>query len=390
MKPEPRHPHVLIIPSWYPTRYNPVGGSFFREQAQALAEHLGKVGILAPLPIPLKDVLWAAVRGGGFPKWNEVETDRQLVTFRSEYLSFPKMRRRTQRLRVEIGLALYERYVKAHGRPDLVHCHSFAAGEIALKIQRADGLPFVTTEHSSAFFRDLLTPQQAALAKEVFSAAKVNLAVSQALAERLGRDFGTPFRFVPNMVDTEFFSPASGPRPGGGGYRFLSVGLLDANKNHEMLIAAFSRAFGGQPGVSLTIVGGGREHGNLQRQIRELGLGGQVELTGLRNRDEVRELMRSSDALVLPSRHETFGVVLIEALSCGIPVVATRSGGPESIIDDSVGILCEVTIEGLGGALRAIRGRSFDRAFLRKRVLDRYSRAAVCAQLTAIYLEATR
>ena len=110
-----------------------------------------------------------------------------------------------------------------------------------------------------------------------------------------------------------------------------------------MLIRAFSKAFKDQPKVNLTIVGDGPEYNNLNNLIKTLKMEKQISLYGSANREEVKMLLQKSDAFVFSSQYETFGVVLIEAMACGLPVVATKCGGPESIIDsDKVGLLSEI------------------------------------------------
>ena len=95
------------------------------------------------------------------------------------------------------------------------------------------------------------------------------------------------------------------------------------------------------PDVKLRVIGDGPEKSNLIKLAKKLGIDKNVEFLGGLPRDQVKMEMSNASALVHPSKYETFGVVIIEALAMGIPVIATRCGGPESIIVNKVGILVE-------------------------------------------------
>jgi glycosyltransferase involved in cell wall biosynthesis len=101
--------------------------------------------------------------------------------------------------------------------------------------------------------------------------------------------------------------------------------------------------------------------------------------------------MQESAVLVLPSRHESLGMVLVEALACGTPVVATRCGGPEDIVDDDVGLLVPpedpaALADGLAQTLGALD--RYEPAVLRERTLARFGSRAISERLSALYREA--
>jgi len=119
---------------------------------------------------------------------------------------------------------------------------------------------------------------------------------------------------------------------------FLSVGSLDKNKDHQLLISGFAAHFRGRQ-ARLRIAGDGPLRRTLISQTARLGISHQVEFLGRMPREEVWREMARADCLVLTSRYETFGVVLIEALACGTPVVATKVGAAAEIVTAESGYL---------------------------------------------------
>ncbi|MEQ9229997.1 MAG: glycosyltransferase, partial [Cyclobacteriaceae bacterium] len=83
-----------------------------------------------------------------------------------------------------------------------------------------------------------------------------------------------------------------------------------------------------------------------------LGVSDKITWLGELSREQVREEMQRCSFYVLPSRHETFGNVLLEAVACGKPVIATDCGGPRDIVTDEVGVLCEVDMDALTESLK--------------------------------------
>ena len=122
----------------------------------------------------------------------------------------------------------------------------------------------------------------------------------------------------------------------------LTVGNLEPVKGQKYLVEAVRRIVRERKDILCVIVGAGKLRTALERQIRSLGLEDYVVLAGGKPHDEIPLWMNACDLFVLPSLAESFGIVQIEAMACGKPVVATRNGGSESIIiSDKYGLLCE-------------------------------------------------
>jgi len=171
-------------------------------------------------------------------------------------------------------------------------------------------------------------------------------------------------------------------------FTFLSAGILNDNKNHQLLLAAFKLFISSGRKAKLIIAGDGPHADKLKSQSKQLGIMNDVTFLGWQTREELSIKMKESSVFVLPSKKETFGVVLIEAMSCGIPVVSTKSGGPESIIDlDKIGVLCSSNKESLFLAMEEVYDKftGYNADEIRQVVLDRYSQKAVTKQLLLIY-----
>ena len=228
-------------------------------------------------------------------------------------------------------------------RPDVVHAHLSRSILATSWATRLTATPFIAHFHSLAGERPAW---QERLEARACRRARVLVAVSRAVGrereERLGLPAGA-FRVVPNGVNAAALAslPAPAPRPG----RPMVAGFLgrlrERTKGLDVLLEAAVRLRNrGEPDrLRLEIAGGPPEAAErLREQVRALGLAGWVDVLG-----EVagaREVLGRWDVLVLPSRQEGFGLVLLEAMAAGRPAVATRQGGiPEVVEDGKTGLL---------------------------------------------------
>jgi glycosyltransferase involved in cell wall biosynthesis len=147
---------------------------------------------------------------------------------------------------------------------------------------------------------------------------------------------------VPVGVDADRFRPSGGTRDH---ERILFVGFVNYMKGIDVLLRAMRLLADRGSTAHLVLVGGAhyrntmRQEHELRSLVPELRLQDRVTFAGSLPPVEVARLMSESALLVLPSRAESFGAVLVEALACGTPVVATRCGGPEDIVTPKVGEL---------------------------------------------------
>jgi glycosyltransferase involved in cell wall biosynthesis len=144
----------------------------------------------------------------------------------------------------------------------------------------------------------------------------------------------------------------------------------------------------GRISFEVMIGGDGPERNRLKRYVEVLGLSDQCYFLGPMRRSQVRDQMQRCDVFVLPSLQETFGVVLVEAMACGKPVIATRCGGPEFVLTEDTGFLVEV---GDTKALAAVMERfitravRFNPASIRQSICERFGENTFLEIISDIY-----
>lgn len=381
--------HVLIIPSWYPETPEDVDGIFFRLQAQALQRSGLKIGVTAPVFRSMRGKP-ASVVNGGYGIRSYTEENIPTYVYKSMYF-FPRLPYLDRHRWVRAGWKLFEHYVRDHGTPDIIHAHSMNhAGILAQQIHEKTGIPFVLTEHSSTYARKLIRNWQRPAMLRSAQQCSARIAVSKDFCRLLETEYGgLDWQYIPNSLSPAFIRPVDlANKPKNADFTFCSVAHLNYNKGFDILLPAFAEALKTHPDLKLKIGGTGLIASQLHNLAAELGLENSVEFLGGLQNDQVLDLMFRSDAFVLASRNETFGVVFIEALSQGLPVAATRCGGPQTIINENNGILVPVgDVQALAGALVSLyenRGR-YDAQTLRADCLSEFGEEAVVRQITAVY-----
>ncbi len=216
---------------------------------------------------------------------------------------------------------------------DVVHAHNVRATAVARLAMILGGarVPIVSTVHG------LDASRYASAARLLTHAADVVVAVSDDVASRL-RAAGLPearLRVVPNAPPTlVLVEPASARRqlglPGEGPV-VLCVARLTRPKRHDLLVEAWSDA---PSGAVLVLAGDGERRPALEEQTARLGLGDRVRFLG--DRRDVGRLLSAADLLVLPSDHEGLPISVLEAMSAGVPVVASRVGGLVALGPDAL------------------------------------------------------
>lgn len=336
--------YILEVSSSCPSEKYPIYGIFQFDQAKALADHGHKV-------------VFSAVSMSSIRRWRRwgvyIHKKDGIPVFEFNFPMgpiLPNVRLHIAKLGFEL---LLEKIIKTHGTPDIVHAHFADVAMYVVAACKKAGIPYVVTEHASWVNRDDLPQAYVEELKYVYGNATKVIAVSKSLADRIQRHTGITAEVIPNIVDTAVLSPASRAERTSR-FTFLSAGMLlpDQRKGFDILISAFPKVIAAYPDSRLIIMGDGPALKSLQAQADALGLHDNVEFFGAYIREEFARKLNESDVFVLASRGETFGVVCIEAMACGLPVITTRCGGPEDYITSNVGMLVDTEdVEGLTNAM---------------------------------------
>jgi len=382
--------HILIIPSWYSDGRGS-GGGYFRDQALALKAAGYRVAILAPAIYTCRDLRAGHVRRCPSREVT-IECDGVPIYRRDAFTALPRLPYRNPLVWTGCGMKLANRYIAENGQPDLVHAHScLNAGVLALALNRRYGMNFILTEHSVGPARPRWWERD--LIKRAIKRASRCIAVSPHLAVLLEEHYpGSSWQYLPNVLGEAFLAAeTSAAVPvNERGFIFLCVARLSPEKGQAQLLEAFAKAFSGSPEIRLRLVGDGPSLSDLKQLSRRLGVAAQVDFVGALSSARVRAEMQAADALVLASRFETFGVVVIEALACGLPVVCTASGGPDHLVAPSNGLLVRCgDAAALREALLQMRCQAsgYDRAGIRADAISRYGPTAFARQFTALVCE---
>ncbi|MFC4558015.1 glycosyltransferase [Virgibacillus kekensis] len=380
--------HVLIVPSWYPTERNPIAGIFFKDQAKALQEKGYKVTIAYPEIIPLRE---KSSEKMGY----SVKEEDGIITYRYSVRNpFPRRFKTFERLLYSSKLKiLYKEIIKEQGIPDVIHAHSsFLAGWSSNKLSAIHKVPIVLTEHSSTIGKGKLTPKQKRLLSEILSEADKVISVGPGLAKTLGEYIPEDkLKMIPNLVNTDEFGIET--HIGSEKFRFFSLARLDSNKGMDVLVDAYTNAFSSEDNTELVIGGDGPLKEELKNQVAKKGLQGNVHFLGQLNRDQVINEMQKCDAFVLASKYETFGIVYLEALASGKPIIATKCGGPEIIVNNKNGILVPVDNQNeLADALKSIlkTAEEYSPEEIRQDCIARFGKERIIQDISRLYEEAIR
>ncbi len=284
------------------------------------------------------------------------------------------------------------------GRPidaPVVHAHvGLPGGWAALRNARPGARVFVT-EHATFLDRVLAQDEARAMYDELLHRCAGFYAVGAAVSAPLIEAFPhhrDRIGLIPNPVSFEL----TRPEPVTGLRRWLFVGGLTPRKGVRWLLEAFARCRADDAALTLTFVGDGESRRELVKQAAELGVTDAVTFAGVQPPAAAQELMRRHDLLVHPSRFETFGMTVVEAVAAGMPVLVTRCGGPEETlagIEEAAGELVPVEedSDALVAGYRRLRDRfpgGVDLARARRELAARYSHAAVAARHHEIWSSA--
>jgi glycosyltransferase involved in cell wall biosynthesis len=298
-------------------------------------------------------------------------------------------------------LHVYPRFgeLVARVRPDVVHIdeepYNLATWH-ALRLAQRHGARTLFFSWQNLLRR--YPPPFSWLEREVLARAEAGIVGNRAAVDVWrAKGYRGPLHIIPQFgVDPDIFTPRGRPTDGAGptGFTVGYAGRLVPEKGVDVLLLALAQA----PGVRLRIVGAGPERALLSDLVRRYGLGDRVSLEPMIPSTRMPALLAELDALVLPSRSrpnwkEQFGRVLIEAMACAVPVIASDCGELPNVIGDAGLVFPEDDVEALAAHLRALRDDAARRVALgargRAHVLAHYTQQGVAERTVAVYRELT-
>jgi teichuronic acid biosynthesis glycosyltransferase TuaC len=351
---------VLAFSTLYPNRETPYHGIFVENRLRRLVGS-GEVAsmVVAPVPwFPFEHRMFG--RYATFARVSRQERRHGITVLHPRYALIPKLGMSSAPFLMYGSLKNFAADIlRTRFRFDLIDAHYFYPdGVAAVLLGRRLGKPVVITARGTDvnLLPEYGVPRR--LVRWAAAQAAGIVTVSEALRERL-IELGVPgnrIEVLRNGVDLELFAPqerAAARRELGRdakGPVVLSVGWLAPQKGFDLVI----RAAAALPDTLLVIVGEGPEKAALQRLARDLQTGERVRFLGTMPQQRLATLCNAADVLVLASAREGLPNVVLEALACGTPVVATAVGGlPEIVRVRAAGRLVqERTPEAIAAALR--------------------------------------
>lgn len=363
---------LLIITSIYPNASNPTSGTFVHE----LNLRLKNIGYDISV-IHIKDI--------GYRGWFNNDF-RNILIRRHENINVYEINYRaimTQRLprlnyynyKKKLDKVLLK-YFEEEGKPDLIiNQFSFLPAIVYSGLITKYNVPYITIEHHSLYLKNNLSPFIVKMLNRAYDNSESFIVVSNILYKNIRELIkdDKKMKIVPNLISPIYkYEPPQEV----GGFRFLSVGSLIPSKNHELVIRAFINEFSIEEEVYLCIVGRGPEYQNLVDIITVNNRSHQIKLIKGLSPKELAKQYQKSNAFILVSQFETFGIVYREATAVGRPIIASDTDGIREYWDDSLGyLLNDLNHEEVAKAMRNMVNsyNRFDYKFISQYTQERYN-----------------
>ena len=368
--------HVLIVARGIPSEQSPLNGIFEWDQAMALSNEGVEVDYFAIDLRSLRRIRPWGIRHGEKDgiRWHSISIPVGAIPLGG------LCKIGAMALRI-----LYRKsFKKANHVPDIIHAHFTEIGHMATELAKVEKLPLVITEHSSKMIQPIISDTLKRIAKKAYYGATCVIAVSSSLKNRIYQHTGVVAEAVPNIVANEYHYGKCEHV----GMKFVSVATLTQGKRIDVLLRAFERLSAIYRDVTLEIVGDGEQRDSLQELAEELHISNKVRFHGTLARQDIDALYKRCDCFVLPSAFETFGVAYIEAMAAGLPVIATRCGGPKDFVTEENGILVDIDdVEGLKNAMlnMYLSRKQYDGSAIAANTAARFSASAVAKRILNIY-----
>ena len=383
--------NIYIIPAWYPENESDITASFIREQVHALSKRGHSISVLVIKVFSVREIkeylkykerTWDD--GGIKTKFYKVLA---FAPIRVENAHHNKVASKYYKI---ISKTITEDLKHGNTKPDLIHSHvgpwcSYFVIPAAKKL----GLPIITTEHYSGLTNGKSDDLKFVREKYVVENSDLTIFVGTNLQNNVLRVTGASGNtiVIPNQINPEIFKNVSADNDNKV-FRFITACHLVPLKKVELVIQAFHEEFSRSEKVEYLIAGDGPMRQQLESLTKELEETDRIHFFGRYSREEMPSLFSECNAFVLISEYETFGIVYIEAMMCGLPCIGTKGQGSDDIIDESNGISVEYgNISQLRKAMRYVfknKSRYISQVITDK-TINKFSDDTICSRLEEEY-----
>lgn len=393
-------PKILVLPTYWPSPQSPIVGSQIMEQTALMDDDFDMKALYCLPGMGWKRFLIYLAIGFflGDKKYSKIEYVKncRVNTVGVYYFSsrfFPRvfncyLKKRAYKF-------CFDKMVKNGWIPDLMHSRGFEyGGEMALYLFGKFNIPYVHTENTAFLFDENFSLYRVKLYKDVLSNASHLLFVSNFLLRNtLMHGFlkSKNYTIIGNPVDDQLFT-IHNERENDGVFRILITGYNSYIKDYNTFFRAIAHLKA--KGVEKFKVFVAMTYGNEQSKNELINLANvygvdkYCEFKISVSRNDMPKLINMCDVCVSTSLIETFGIATLEAMFCGVPVIATKNGGIEDFFSAEVGILCSIgAFEEIGDALLKIINKTiiFNQEQIRCNVVDKFGLFIFKQKLKVIY-----
>jgi glycosyltransferase involved in cell wall biosynthesis len=369
--------NILLLTHSYPDKVNTLKCIFIREQAKVLSSFFNVTVVVFKVDYSH----FGSFAGYSFSKViSENLTEYTLIVKKS----LPGI---TQVKYLASSYRFIVKEILNNTGIDIIHSHlSYPGGFLGTFVQQRFNIPNILTEHSriSSYARSWF---HKLCLNYTFRNSRGIVSVSNSLKDEIISINSRTVFVIPNIVDLNEFKLVD-KTPG----EIVNIGFLGGlgnyNKGLDLLLESFSLLK--RKDFFLHIGGFGSLLEDFRKRAEEMGIASQCRFYGEITRNEIVNFYSGLDLFVLPSRYETFGIVLIEAMASGIPVIATKCGGPQEIVTPETGILIEKNNpEELAEAINYISDNleKYDKKAIRNYVEKKFGQSTFIENITNLYMD---
>lgn len=365
--------HVAMITRGYPTPDYPTMGIFEADYAHALA----RAGV---------QVSYLSVDMRSFRRkrpWGMSAEEKDGITlYRIDWPVGAVPKKWLYRVSFLAVQRVWQEMLRREGSPDLIHTVFTDYAVLGAMMKEKTGLPLYVCENFSHIHVDPIDPDLKKAAEYAYPRADVIQSVSPAFQQRLKEVFGVDSVEIPNLPDLKQFAYADTQKQP----LLVSAGRVTDEKGMPELLDALLRIKDDFPALRLEIFGEGNRKTALEQRARDEGVADRVIFHGNTDRNKIAQTYRDAGWFALCSHHETFGLAYIEAWAAGMPVLATRCGGPDHLVTPENGVSVPVgDPAGIEAGLRRLLTTGYNRKEIARCTRERFSEERIVGAILDEY-----